>query len=115
MKYFKLKDFNCPCCGKNNMNKDVLSRLDIARYIAGVKFIISSGYRCVKHNKEVGGSKDSSHLIGVAVDIKCKKSYNRFRIIYGLILAGFTRIGIGKNFIHADYNENKVQEVTWLY
>jgi len=115
LNYFKLSEFDCPYCGQNKMHKSFLKRLDLARKIAGVPFVITSGYRCPKRNKEVGGKFNSSHLIGVAADIKCETSYMRSRIIYGLMKAGFIRIGIGRNFIHADDDVAKAQEVMWLY
>ena len=30
---------------------------------------INSGFRCVRHNEEVGGAKSSRHLLGCAADI----------------------------------------------
>lgn len=35
-----------------------------------VTIIVSSGYRCPKLNREVGGVDDSYHLLGLAADIK---------------------------------------------
>ena len=75
---------------------------------------------CVKHNKLVRGSDTSSHISTdtikcTAVDIECTLSTQRFKILSGLIKAGFTRIGIGKTFIHADSDKNKAKEVVWLY
>jgi len=34
---------------------------------------VNSGHRCQRHNKDVGGIKDSKHLIGHAIDIKIPK------------------------------------------
>jgi hypothetical protein len=92
-----------------------MERFDKARQIAGVPFHINSGYRCEKHNKEVGGKKFSSHLRGKAGDIACYSSWQRFFMVDALIKAGFTRIGLGKNFIHADDDEAKEPRVIWLY
>jgi len=115
MKYFKVDEFKCPCCGKANMDKEFLEKIDKARELAGVPFVITSGYRCPKHNKEVGGKPDSAHTKGLAADIKCIRSRDRFKMIKALIDAGFTRFGIGKNFIHADIDSSKPQEVAWTY
>lgn len=114
MKYFKIDEFNCPC-GKNEMDKYFLERLDIARKYARTSFVISSGYRCPAHNKKVGGSETSSHLKGQAADIVVKNSIHRYKILSGLIKAGFTRIGIGKNFIHVDSDKTKTPRVVWVY
>jgi len=115
LKHFKIDEFKCPCCGENHINNILLISLDKARDIAGIPFIITSGYRCPKHNKEVGGKPNSAHLKGLAVDIKATSSKQRFLITQALIKAGFTRIGIAHNFIHADIDSSKPQKVIWLY
>lgn len=115
MQYFKRTEFNCPCCNQNAMNSDFMSRLDEARGYAGIPFIISSGYRCHRHNKKVGGSSTSSHLKGCAVDIKCVDSRSRYLILEALLDAGFSRIGIGKDFIHVDNDLSKSNNVLWIY
>lgn len=115
MKYFEKDEFNCTCCDKNEMSESFIDRLDTARGTASVPFRISSGYRCSAHNAEVGGKPTSSHLKGLAADINVISSLARFNILRGLIFAGFKRIGIGSNFIHVDEDQEKAQEVTWLY
>ena len=115
MKYFKLDEFKCPCCGEVHMNEMFLDRLDAARKLAGVPFVITSGYRCPKHNKEVGGVPDSAHVKGFAADIKCTNSRNRFLIIDALIKTRFNRLGIGKDFIHVDCDIDKDSNVIWTY
>jgi len=115
-RYFKNEEFTCKCgCGLNNFDKETLISLDIAREFADTPFVINSGCRCEKHNKAVGGKETSSHLKGFAVDIKAITSIQRSRILHGLVLAGFTRIGIAKSFIHADMDVDKAQDVCWLY
>jgi uncharacterized protein YcbK (DUF882 family) len=88
--------------------------LDLARELAEVPFKITSGYRCEKHNQEVGGVKNSSHLKGYAVDIYVSNNLARLQILKGLIIAGLRRIGIGKDFIHVDVDPEKTNNV-WLY
>jgi len=101
LQHFKRSDFACPCCSKEKMKDNVLIKLQTARVIADIPFIISSGYRCEKHNKEVGSTAEN-HTRGEAFDIYCAESWLRIKIIVGLILAGFRRIGIHKTFIHVD-------------
>jgi uncharacterized protein YcbK (DUF882 family) len=118
MNYFTEKELACPCCGKNNIQKFFLDRLNRARNIAEIPFHTTSICRCIKHNESelVGGSKTSSHLKGLAADIYIKgNSTIRFIIISALLKAGFTRIGIGKTFIHVDSDFDKKQKVCWLY
>lgn len=111
-----MDEFSCPCCGKNKMDPQFLLDLDRAREFAKVPFIINSGYRCPIHNKTIkGSSPTSSHKKGLAVDIRAKTSRRRYRVLEGLILAGFTRIGIADTFIHVDSDDEKANEVCWVY
>lgn len=114
LKYFDLYEDGmfCPCCGKSLMNIDFLLRLDKARMIADTPFKINSGYRCRKHNLEVG-STSNNHPSGHAVDIKCLHSTKRGKMLRGLYKAGFKRVGIRKDFLHVD-DLDKV-ESCWLY
>jgi len=114
VKFFTKKEFNCRCCGKSNISANLVLKLDLARELAETPFVITSGYRCPQHNEEVGGVKDSAHVLGLAVDIAVPNNVARLKIIRGLIIAGFRRIGIGKDFIHADIDKSKPQNL-WLY
>lgn len=126
--WFGIDEFECPCCGEQNMNEGVVKMLNMARTLAGVAFVVKapegSACRCFAHNRKVGGKDHSAHLIenedgsrreSYAVDIKCTTSHERFRILYGLINAGFTRIGVAKTFIHADTDPDLPPEVVWVY
>jgi len=115
MRHFTMDEFKCPCCGDVNMDPQFLTMLDRARGNAGTPFYINSGFRCPKHNAEVGGKPDSAHLFGLAADIRCKGSRARFKILDGLLMAGFDRIGIANTFIHADNHKGKHPMVCWLY
>lgn len=115
MRYFKVSEFDCPHCKRNEMNQNFLERLDKAREYAATPFIISSGYRCQSHNEEVGGSETSSHLKGLAVDLVVRDSAQRYKILMGLLGAGFNRIGLGENFVHVDYDTSKSSHVIWVY
>jgi uncharacterized protein YcbK (DUF882 family) len=65
------------------------------------------------HNKAVGGAKTSRHLEGIAVDIHCNESIDRYKILNALFMTGFNGIGIGKSFLHADIrNDNRF---VWVY
>jgi uncharacterized protein YcbK (DUF882 family) len=116
-KYFKLSEFDSPDSPGSGelMEPQVLEALDVARDIAGFPFIITSGVRTVAHNKAVNGSPKSSHLLGWAVDLAVPTSRKRFLMIEALLDADFTRIGIGKDFIHVDMDPNKEPNVTWVY
>ena len=47
----------------------VISRLNPIRELYGHPIYINSGYRCEKLNKKVGGSTNSAHKKGLAVDM----------------------------------------------
>ena len=114
-KYFDLDEFRCHCCGALVIDYNLIDLLDKARELAGVPFKIVSGYRCKKHNLEVGGKPNSAHLVGKAADIEAHDSRTRFKIVEALVKVGFNRIGIHKNFIHCDIDNTKPQNVLWLY
>jgi len=112
MRYFKLEEFSCHCCGRSSMDILFLEMLDQARAFAGVPFKILSGYRCELHNKAVG-SKSTNHTLGKASDIACSDGPTRLIIVKALIDVGFVRFGIGPAFIHVDNND--LQPSIWLY
>jgi len=116
MRHFTPKEFTCD--GLNvfgEMDPELLQMLDNAREMAGVPFKITSSYRTLSYNAKIGGSIRSAHLKGMAVDIAAPNSEARYAIVGGLIKAGFRRIGIGKDFIHADIDLEKGQNLIWIY
>jgi hypothetical protein len=114
--YFTFDELKCKCgCGLMNFSPIVKSILNNAREVAGIPFKISSACRCTKHNIVVGGSATSSHLIGEAVDIVVTSEKDRYKILTSLLVVGFRRIGIGKNFIHVDNDLSKPLDIIWLY
>lgn len=54
---------------KQNLNLLVEKILDPLREAWGGPIIVTSGYRCGKLNKAVGGAKGSQHMLGQAADI----------------------------------------------
>lgn len=123
LKYFNFDEFDSPdedgsgspTTDGGKMSISFLHKLDEARAIAGVPFKITSGYRSEKHNATVNGRVGSSHLKGVAVDISCKTSADRTKIINALVKVGLgRRMGIAKTFIHTDDDKDKPAAI-WLY
>lgn len=115
-KYFKLEEFACKCgCGDNEMKHSTLRKLDLARELSGIPFVITSGYRCKAHNERVGGKSQSAHTRGYAADIKASDSRSRYLIVDSLLAAGFSRIGIAKTFIHVDDDPSLPDLVMWDY
>ena len=95
----------------------LVNLLDVARGIAGIPFVITSGYRSPAYNKKIGGSANSAHMDSTAVDLRCRNSSERFKIVNAAIKAGFTRIGVADNFIHLDISKRDVHpdNVMWTY
>jgi len=114
---FIAREFVCPCCNEEGIEQDLVLKLQIARdsLPAGSSIVINSAYRCEKHNKAVGGVENSAHTRGLAADIRCNNSNYRFFLIRAISGAGFKRIGIGKDFIHCDFDSEKPQNVMWDY
>lgn len=79
-KYFKPDEVK-------NLRRVFVNLLDKARELAGIPFIITSGFRS-------GGT--SSHSKGLAVDLKCKTSRDRFLIVKSALdpEVAVNRIGI---------------------
>ena len=121
-KYFTYREFDCKGgIGKGeSMNDNFICMLDDAREIAGIPFKIASGFRTPEYNKKLidygfKASATSSHLKGLAVDIEAKTSLERFKILTALLKVGINRIGLGEEFIHADYDTNKASKLIWNY
>ena len=106
---------------EQNMNVIFLAKLDEARELAEIPFIINSAYRTEADNIRIYEELnkpvniDSSHLKGLAVDIKATDSRTRFLVLQALISVGFSRIGIADTFIHVDLDGGKSQNVIWTY
>jgi len=124
LKYFKRKEFECPLAKDDgeNMCASFLQKLDTARGMAKIPFKINSGYRSPAHNTAVGGVKNSSHMNIPcnAADISARSSNEKFLILVSLMAQGFTRFGIGENFIHVDSDDtknggDKTPNVIWDY
>jgi len=69
-KYISLSEATCRCgCGLVPQ-KAMLDKFDEIREAFGAPIIITSSARCEKHNKKIGGSKNSNHCKGLALDLK---------------------------------------------
>ena len=73
-KNFSLSEFECKCgCEMpDNVKENVkilAENLQTVRDILGEPTIINSAYRCVAHNKDIGGVSNSQHILGKASDV----------------------------------------------
>jgi uncharacterized protein YcbK (DUF882 family) len=114
-KNFSRREFECSCgCGYDQIEIELVESLQKVREYFGPMTIVS-GCRCGPYNRSVGGSPTSSHLRGLAVDIRSANSLSRFNLVRCLLAEGFKRIGIGQDFIHVDQDSSKPQFLIWLY
>ena len=114
----KLKEMRCNCGCKRHekkMDKQFMAMIRDARSMVVTPFIITSGYRCPSYNKSVGGKTNSAHLKGKACDIAVKNDEDRIVMVQALLDAGFERLGIGKDFIHADSSTDLPWPRMWVY
>ena len=112
---FSRQEFACRCgCGQAAVKKELIVKLQQVRDNFG-PLRVTSGYRCEEHNRRQGGTPGSAHRVGLAVDLECTIGLSRYLLVARLMEAGFKRIGIGKNFVHADLDETKPKPSIWTY
>lgn len=84
------------------MDVGFLMALDILRSQWNTPIKITSGFRCAKHNADVGGEPDSMHLKGRAADIAMDDANERYAFVKLAINLGFYGIGIMATAVHLD-------------
>lgn len=84
--------------------KVALDMLQSARTIAGIPFVITSGVR---------PGDPRGHGEGYGFDIRAHSGRARYKIVFALWVAGFTRIGVYDRHIHADCDPDLPTEVLW--
>lgn len=117
VRHFKPEEFNSPDekASGLRMSIDFVKQLDKLRFFCEFPLKINSGFRTKTHNKKVKGKPSSAHTLGLAADIHCVNSRKRFIIVQEALKLGFKRVGIGNTFVHLDMDDNKPQQVIWLY
>lgn len=107
--HFEHEEFLCPCCGAGKVNMGLIFKLEELRHELGdLPVSITSGYRCLIHNKDVGGAENSQHLLGTAADIKVKGKTPQ-EIAAAAEKVGFGGIGIYSSWVHVDVREGKAR------
>ena len=103
-KDFSKSEFKCPCCGKNLIKKEIIDALQALRDLLGYPIIVTSGYRCIKHNARVGGVPNSEHTKGIAADIVVKELTPKEVATAAEMIPAFKNGGIGvyKTWVHLD-------------
>jgi len=121
-KYFSTGEFSCKCthkeCVEQRVDKELISKLTALRELANEPLIITSGFRCPAHQKDVEASgqstivaKNSQHELGKAADIKTTRM--PIKDFVQLAERTFHAIGIASNWCHLDLRSDK--ERRWYY
>lgn len=114
-KNFSQRELSCRCkrkdCVEQKISLDLVNKLQKIRDELKVPLQINSAYRCVAHNKAVGGSPTSQHVLGNAADIKILIGTQIWFKTQFLKMAEklFNGIGIYPTFIHVDVREGKAR------
>ena len=110
MKWFNEKEFACRCCGelppfaRENTEALVRQVLDPLRECFGRPIYVSSGYRCPRHNREVGGVTHSQHVKGEAADIRCTDNRLLERLIENQ--GKYDQLIIYPTFLHVSWRRS---------
>lgn len=113
-KYFSPSEFHRVGCNYDDCDPRALAMLDSMRTFYGKPIILTSAFRTPDQNRLAGGVHNSAHLRGLAFDLRCAVS-QRYDMLHCAMLAGFTRIGIGDNFLHVDCDETLPSPRIWTY
>ena len=120
-RFFKKAELRCRCgCDEAKMDSKFLAKLDTLRSRYGKPIVLSSAYRCPKHNESQGGVVDSPHTEGIAVDILITGKAAHY--LLGLIVQlDFQGVGISqkgdhnRRFIHIDDKTEGTRPWVWSY
>lgn len=113
-KHFSTREFNCKCshesCKEQRISKDLIDNLEIIRVQVGQPLIVTSGFRCGKHQSDIRNSgqstvvakKKSTHELGDAVDIVPRDGKDVQGYFLRIVATRFDSIGLSNSFLHVD-------------
>lgn len=109
--HFTPKELACRCGGRfcrgEYYHSEVfLDGLETVRVALGRPMTVTSGRRCERHNRAVGGATRSQHLLAIAADISLMNHDAEFMAVQA-VRAGFRGIGFGAGFLHLDWRETR--------
>lgn len=96
---------------EQNLKRLMICALEPARQLLGEPIFVTSGYRCEKLNKAVGGVPTSQHVKGQAADLRCKtvaQLKNLFQILSGMDIDQllYEKNSKGSEWIHVSFVEH---------
>ena len=122
-KYFTREELKCKGTDECFMNEEFMKQLHRLREDYARPMRITSGYRDVSYNTVIGGSPNSAHILGQAVDVAVSGNL-AYDLIRMAMLHGFTGIGVAqrgpqnKRFIHIDNmvnSDTSPRPTVWSY
>jgi len=115
MRFFTKDELKCPCCGLYKIENKLINRLERLRFKMGRPLKINSAMRCDEHNYNVGGARQSQHLLGLAADVSMlgMTAEQKYKMVEWAVLLGFKGIGISDSYIHVDMREG--ERCLWVY
>ena len=94
----------------NNLKNLCLNVLEPARLATNAMIHVTSGYRCEKLNKLVGGAPSSQHVTGCAADLRCYTLYYNTNLVNALKKTPYDQLLLeqkGKiKWIHVSWAKN---------
>jgi len=119
--YFTQAELQCHCsypeCDGGEMSPAFMVRVIDLRKFLDFPFPVSSGFRCARHNTDVGGRSNSLHLLGQAIDIGIDRD-RAYQLVadaknFGMRGIGVRQVG-SKRFVHID-NRPQDHVSFWSY
>lgn len=105
---FKLKDILIPL--ESPDEKGSYTNMEQQPFLCAMRlindgYIITSGYRSFTHNQLVGGTINSQHLYGNAIDINYDNSEDLYSICMIAVEQNATTIIVYNKHIHLDWRD----------
>ena len=124
--HIMLSEYRCPCCGAIPYDTEGLGQRELFEAYEAIRSTlnrplrITSGFRCPKHNADIGGEPFSIHLFGLALDIDAKDIGEVESLVAAVnLVVPILRMGIYTKtgtFIHCDVGYRIIPRVSsaWI-
>ena len=123
--HFTHDELSCDCCNRTALDNGVMTETEFKNFLKELEklrsavnepMIITSAYRCQRHNAEVGSKPTSRHTaVGDAVDVYCSDEL-ALKLVSNAYRLGWKGIGVNQNgngrYIHLDRRDNPTM---WSY
>ena len=113
----------CNLGDRQQISRELLKKFEEVRKSYGSPIRITSGYRCLEHNRVIGSTDKSQHVTGDALDLQPMAFQNRDQLerLYSACIRVFKAVGDARdrspiwlnNFVHVDTRSDR--EYRWKY